>query len=96
MTDLIFRIIEVRKMKLKTPTHITKDMVVVYHGRLRYVTNVYVTPNNDVICVLDAKLEVYETQILNFYHREFKLIHDIGIKSQEEAEQYINKINNNK
>ena len=28
MTDLIFRTIEVRKMKLKKPTHITKDMVI--------------------------------------------------------------------
>lgn len=93
MTDLIFRTIEVRRMKLKKPTHITKDMVVVYHGRLRCVTNVYVTPNNDVICVLDAKFEVYETEIIKFYNREFKLIHNHGIKTKDEVEQYINKIN---
>jgi hypothetical protein len=93
MGEMIFRTIEVRKMKLKKPTHITKDMVVVYHGRLRCVTNVYVTPNNDVICVLDAKFEVYVTEILNFYNREFKLIHNHGIKTKDEVEEYINKIN---
>lgn len=96
MAKMIFRTIEVRKMKLKKPTHITKDMVVVYHGRLRYVTNVYVTPNNDVICVLEGKIEVYQTQILKNYNKKFELIHNHGIKTLEEVEEYINKINNNK
>lgn len=92
MTDLIFCTIEVRKMRLKKPTHITNDMVVVYHGSLRYVTNVYVTPNNDVICVLEGKIEVYQTEILKNYNRKFEVIHNHGIKTQAEVEEYINKI----
>lgn len=96
MTDFIFRIIEVRKMKIKKPTHITKDMVVVYHGRLRLVTDMYINAKNELICVLEGKIEVYYDILLTSYNREFQLIHNLGIKSQEEVEQYINKINNNK
>ena len=91
MAEFIFRTIEVRKLKLKKPTHITKGMVIGYHGKLRLVTDI-INTQNEIICVLDNKFEVYESSILNAYNKVFKIHHNHGILTQEEVENYINKI----